>query len=209
MKRWIKGIVVAGACGVLATSASAADVSWYVDDGPDAPASSRWSDVTLGPDWEYMTVTMPEDDLCSIADLPWPPPPGVAYHACTPLLDADFTGYAFWAELWLVNNYDGHSNPVTVELYRGLPSVPGAFLASGSISVTSYPDPEMYMVNFGVFDPLVLTGESLIIKIIYEGEPGDTHIYWDAMDCPTGLFGEFIETPVEPVSWSRIKVEYR
>lgn len=208
MKTWTQGFFCAVACMAISASAFAAELSWYVDDGPDA-GGWKWSDITIGPFWEYMTVTVPEDDECSIADLPWPPPDGVAYHACTPLLTDDYSGYDFWAELWLANNYEDSSSPVTVELWRGAPAALGTRLAQTSITVTSYPDPELYVVTFGAIDPLVLTGESLIVKIIYGGQPGDTHIYWDALSCPTGLFGELVGTPNVPTSWSQIKAVYR
>jgi hypothetical protein len=191
---------------VAASTAGAQDVSWFIDDGPDA-GGYRWSDVSMGPLWEHMHAAALEDDACSLADLPYPPPTN-EYFACTPLLTVDYGGYAFWAELWLANNYPDHSNPVTVELRRGAPMAPGELLASANVSVTNYLTPAKYTFAFGGFDMLILANQSLVLRIVYTGEAGDAHVYWDSFDCPSALHGELVSVPLELESWGRIKATF-
>ena len=48
---------------------------------------------------------------------------------------------------------------------------------------------------------------SFIIKIIYYGPLGDTHIYWANEACPTGLYTD-APVPVESSTWGKIKALY-
>ncbi len=153
---------------------------WYFDD----TGTAGWGQTYTPPYWEWMNAgPLPE---CIMYDLDVENP----YYACSNPLTEDYSGYLFYAELWMDNNYEDHTSPVTLELRRGGWNNQGTLVASATGYCVTYmdgPPTGKYLYNFGVIPDLNLDDESLVIKIIYTGQPGDTHIYWHGDDCPSGL----------------------
>jgi len=198
----------------LAAPAAAQDFTWFINDGPDG-GGYAWTDLGLGPFWEAMAADAiePGDTICTLADLPLPPEV-TAYWACTAPLNFDFAGYGFWADLYLSNNYEGHSNPVFATLGTGTCGDDQGFTPLvGPVQVDlTYYDPEMdcgqaYRFDFGVIGSLVLTNQSLVLKIEYAGQAGDGHIYWDSECCPSALACEE-GTAAAPASIGLVKSLY-
>jgi hypothetical protein len=197
----------------LSVPAAAQDFTWFINDGPDG--AYAWTDLGLGTFWEAMAADAiePGDVDCRVADLPLPPEV-TAYWACTAPLSFDFANYGFWADLYLSNNYEAHSNPVFATLGRGTCGQEQSFTAiAGPVQVDlTYFDPEMdcglaYRFDFGVIGSLALTNESLILKIEYAGQPNDGHIYWDGECCPSALACEE-GTAAATASFSLVKALY-
>lgn len=199
---------------LLPTLAGAQAISWFINDGPDS-GGYAWTDAAIGPFWEAMApdAIAPGDVDCRMADLPLLPW-AAAYWACTAPLALDLSGFSFWADLYLSNNYEGHSNPVTVTLGTGSCGQEQSFVAIGSpvtLNLVDY-DPEMdcgflYHFDFGVIETLVLSGQSLILKIEYAGLEGDGHIFWDSECCPSALACE-PGTPAAETSFGVVKSLY-
>ena len=155
-------------------------LAWYFDD----TGVTGWGQTYTPPKWEWMDYGPLPD--CHYQDLDVENP----YYACSPPLSGDYSGHRFYAEIWLDNNYPDHANAVTLELRRGSWGNQGTLLASATTDCITYmgnPPPGKYLYDFGVIENLNLQDESLIVKIIYTGEPGDTHLYWDGPECPSGL----------------------
>lgn len=194
MKTSVHATLLALLLFLLPALASAQAISWFVNDGPDGWGYA-WGDLAIGPFWEAMApdAIAPGDIDCRLADLPYLPW-SAAYWACTAPLALNLSGFSFWADLYLSNNYEGHSNPVTVTLGTGTCGQEQSFVAIGgpvALNIVDY-DPEMdcgflYRFDFGIIDPLALSGQSLVLKIEYAGLAGDGHIYWDGECCPSAL----------------------
>ncbi len=155
-------------------------LAWYFDD----TGVTGWGQTYTPPKWEWMDYGPLPD--CHYQDLDVENP----YYACSPPLSGDYSGHRFYAEVWLDNNYPNHANAVTLELRRGSWGNQGTLLASVTNDCITYmgnPPPGKYLYDFGLIENLNLQDESLIVKIIYTGEPGDTHLYWDGPECPSGL----------------------
>ncbi len=118
----------------------------------------------------------------------------------------DYSGFHFWADIWFANNYAG-ANTITVELRRGAWMNQGTLIASATGTVTNVMPGALYTFNFGVIPTLVLNNESLIVKIIYTGMSGDTHIYWDQPNYPSALNADR-EVPTGAATWGKIKALY-
>ena len=203
--------LLAAALTILPALACGQAFSWYIDDGPDGLYT--WTDTTLAPFWEWMGPAAFADTVCTWTDLPVQPEV-MAYWACTDPQNYDYSGYGFWADLYLSNNYPDHSNPVTVTLGTGICGQEGSFaVVAGPITLSLVDfDPELdcgflYRFDFGVIQSLVLTGESLIIKIEYTGENFDGHVFWDADCCPSALHCEE-GTAVRAATFSAVKALY-
>jgi len=185
-------------CLGLAAGASAQDFTWHFDD-VDGP-SNGWGDNPPGmPYYEYMFDGAPEDDDCSWIDLPtvtWPD----WYYAHSYPENFDFSGFHFWADVWLANNYDDLPNDVEIELWRGYPDGGGTFLASDIVTVTNQlvigECGEMYTFDFGTIQDLYLVDEPLVLVIKCIGVDYNTHIYWDSWDSPSALHAEAGDPPI-------------
>jgi hypothetical protein len=200
--RLAAAIVVCAVLAFLAVpmAATAAVTTWYFDDsGVVGWGQNGWANP---PQWEWMDAgplngTLPYYDL----------DPVNPYYGCTSSLTGDFSGFRFWADIWFANNYPG-ANGITVELRRGGWYNQGTLIASASATVTNtMPTVNLYTFNFGVIPTLVLNNESLVVKIIYSGPVGDTHIYWDLPNYPSALNADS-EVPVDPATWGKIKALY-
>lgn len=173
--------------------------TWYFDDsGVVGWGQNGWANP---PQWEWMDAgplagTLPYYDL----------DPQNPYYACSSVLTADFSGFRFWADIWFANNYAG-ANTITVELRRGGWLNQGTLIASATGTVTNIMPGALYTFDFGVIPTLVLNNESLIVKIIYTGMSGDTHIYWDLSTAPSALNADR-EVPVDAATWGKIKALY-
>ncbi len=184
--------------------------SWYVDDGPDV-GGYIWSDTAYGPFWEWMGAAAFGPD-CVWTDLPDAP---TYYWACSDPQFFDYSGYEFWADIYLGNNWPDHSNPVTVTLGTGVCGDAQTFVAFGqpvTVNVVDYDATGencgfLYRFDFGIIGDLILNGESLIMRIGYTGEAFDTHIYWDSDCCPTALHCEE-GTAADENTWSAVKALY-
>ncbi len=154
---------------------------WYFDD----TGVYGWGQTYVAPKWEWMDSSL--GDECVTQDLDTENP----YYACSAPLDLDYSGYRFYADLWLDNNYEDHANPITLELRRGGWENQGTLIATATGTCTTYmgnPPDGKYLFDFGVIPNLNLDNESLIVKIIYNGDPGDTHIKWDGEFCASALY---------------------
>lgn len=198
---------------VMALPAAAQDFTWTINDGPDG--TYAWTDTGIGPFWEAMATDAiaPGDLDCRIADLPLPPEVA-AYWACTAPQSFDFSNYSFWADLYLSNNYEDHSNLVFATLGTGACGDDQGFTAiAGPVQVTlTYFDPELdcglvHRFDFGVIASLPLAGQSLVLKIEYAGLAGDGHIFWDGECCPSALGCEE-GTAAAPASFGLVKSLY-
>jgi hypothetical protein len=167
---------------------------WAAEQSVCPPEGSTWyiHDVGIrgwGPDyvldWETMDALAPTGSR-TMQDLDSSSP----YFAASCPTTRTFTDTPFYAQLWLANNYSAHSNPITVELWKGLWGAPTTLVASASDVITTdivtgYAQP--YLFYFGVIPSLSLNNESLVLKIIYHGAMGDGHIYWNGTDGPSAL----------------------
>jgi hypothetical protein len=170
-------------------------LAWFFDDA-DPPG---WGSST--PYWEAMGLYNLDG---SVQDLdPFHP-----YYACTEPLTANLSNLDLTTEIWFANNY-ASQNPVVIELRRGTWGNEGTVLADDTLMVTNtMPTVSSYVSDFGFIPGLVLNNESLIVKIIYLGPPGDTHIYWDDPDHPS-MLRDGGTNPTEPSTWGRVKALYR
>jgi hypothetical protein len=133
--------------------------------------------------------------------------PNHPYFASTGAYDRVFWDKHFWAELWLANNYTPVvPRTVVVELWTGDWENPVFHAASASAVVDNAPPAQRYVFDFGVID-LYATTYTIILKIIYNGPLGDTHIYWANASYPTGLYSN-APVPVAPSTWGKIKAMY-
>ena len=155
---------------------------WYFDDA----GVQGWGQTGTAPYWEWMDAgPLPE---CTMYDL-WDP--NHPYYAASHSITYDYSGYRFYAEIWLANNYAEYVEPVTVELRKGSWGNEGTLIASATAYVTEVLDPDYpgwpHIFDFGTICDLVLDNESLVLKIIYYATPGNTHIYWNGEYCPSAL----------------------
>ena len=186
--------------GALAAPA-AAQLTWYAENFGEP----IWGPHSVPPDfWEPMNETPiywgPE---CSFVDLD-PENPYWTYSGWT---DRIFRDTHFWAELWLANNFvPVVPRQVDVELWLGDDNNPVAFVASASVMVNNAAPAQQYIFDFGAMD-LYPALAAILLKIIYYGPLGDTHIYWASESCPTGLYSD-APVPVEPSTWGKVKALY-
>jgi len=188
---------------------------WYFNDGPQSVVDGEWTDSLIGPLWEHMgpNAIDADDFSCSVMDLP---PDQVPIWACSDPDNENYVEQHWWAEIWLGNNYEDMSEPVTATLGLGTCGPNGSFQAI-SPPVTSfvtaymgdYDCGAMYMFDFGIMDLVQPGGASLILRIVYEGEAGDTHIHWDGWNAPSALHCAPGTTAARESSWSLIKALYR
>ena len=185
----------------LLAAPAAGQLNWYVETWGDPV----WGDSGGGNHvfWEPMNE-VPIFGPVSFVDLD----PGNAYFASTGNYDRVFWATHFWAELWLANNFSPVvPRQVDVELWTGDWENPVTLAASASATVTNAAPAQKYVFNFGVID-LFVTTYTIILKIIYNGPLGDTHIYWANASCPSGLYSD-APVPVELSTWGRIKSLYQ
>ena len=188
------------------------EYAWYFNDGPDVMYT--WTDTGIAQFWERMGPDEIEvgDLTCAIADLPIISDQ-TSYWACSYPETRDYLDTHFRAEIYFDNNYPDQFYTVTVDLGKGVCGDPGSFVALGlPVSVIVNTDGNidcgvLYTFDFGVFDEVSLVDESLIVKITYEGDNYDTHIYWDSECCPSALLGES-GTAVRESNFSVIKSLY-
>jgi hypothetical protein len=157
--------------------------AWYFNDS----GMQGWGQNYNPPDrWEWMDAGPLDGPSPHYTDLD----PNNPYYACSNPIIADYSGLPFFAEIFFGNNYQGYSQSVTVELYKGNWMNPpaGAALASATVSVTHYlNDVGKYWFDFGVIPSLVLNNECLILKITTVASPANTHIFWDALAFRSAL----------------------
>jgi hypothetical protein len=181
---------------ILAGPAEAQPFVWYIDDGPDSQPIGWWQDTTihLTQRWEYMDpYTVLEG--CIENDIP---PPGEYWeplYACTHPENADYSGYNFRAELWIVNG-GAMTNQITVELQIGSPGMEGPVLASQTFVPEVGDECIQNTIDFGYITSCVLNNQSLILKIYRNtGSVWDMHICWDGNDCPSALHADWGTAP--------------
>ncbi len=172
------------ACGLIgAWPVGCGPVSvWYFDDAGVA----GWGQTYNPPKWEWMDAGPLPD--CTMQDLD----PSNPYYAASYPISADYSGYRFYAEIWLANNYANYVEPVTVELRRGSWGDEGTLIASATAYVTEPMNVNFpgwpHIFDFGTICDLVLNDESLVLKIIYNNpQGGQTHIYWNGEYCASAL----------------------
>jgi hypothetical protein len=163
---------------------------WYFDDA----GVVGWGQTYTPPKWEWMDAGPLPD--CTMQDLD----PQNPYYAVTHSITYDYSGYRFYAEIWLANNYAGYVEPVTVELRRGGWGNEGTLIASATAYVTEVLDPYYpgwpHIFDFGTICDLVLDDESLVLKIIYNNpQGGQAHIYWNGEYCASALHALSPEDP--------------
>jgi hypothetical protein len=182
-KTWIPVLLMAMLLLAFHAPAQSATVVWYVDDGTPDVGGYWWSDAAIGPHWEYMnTGTLGQ--ICRMEDIGISTDP--MKWSCTPQHSADYSGYDFWAELWIENG--SGTNIITVELRLGTPGNEGALLASQTFVPLVGVGAQKNTVNFGTLPSVVLTNQSLILKIYrIQGINYDIHIHWDDTPCPSAL----------------------
>ncbi len=153
--------------------------TWYFNDSGVIGWGQTYTDK-----WEWMDYGPLPDCIWQDLDVDNP------YIACSPLLSRDYSGFRFYAKIYLANNYENESDLVTAELRRGSWGNEGTLLSSASVYCTTYmlgQPTAGYLFDFGMIDDLNLVNESLLVKIIYDGGPGNTHIYWDGEFCASAL----------------------
>jgi hypothetical protein len=180
---------------------AAGQLNWIVENwGDPIWGSGSGANQTF---WEPMN-TVPILGPVSFVDLD----PNNPYFASSGAYDRVFRSTHFWAELWLANNFTPVvPRQVDVELWTGDWQLPVTFVASASATVNNAPPAQKYVFDFGTID-LYATTYTIILKIIYTGPLGDTHIYWANASYPTGLYSD-APVPVDPSTWGRIKSLYR
>jgi hypothetical protein len=179
----------------------AAQLSWKVENAGDPVWGGSGPP---NPDyWEQMAVYPVYGPSCSFVDLD----PDNPYFAISGAYDRVFRNTHFWAELWLANNFiPVVPRQVDVELWTGGWYNPVYLAASASATVNNAAPAQKYTFDFGIID-LHVTTYSIILKIIYYGPLGDTHIYWANASCPTGLYSD-APVPTESSTWGKIKALY-
>lgn len=183
---WLPALLLVLLVAALAVPASAATYVWYVDNGTPDTGGYYWSDLALGVHWEYMNPST-LGPACVWEDIEAAGYPNSEKYACTAQHTADYSGYDFWAELWIEN--ENSANIITVELRIGTPGNEGTtVLGSQTFSPVVGTGAHLNTVNFGTIPSCVLANQSLVLKIYrIEGDQYDIHIYWDGQDCPTAL----------------------
>jgi hypothetical protein len=184
---------------------------WYFNDGPHSTWQWADSDPQLGVFWEWMSPTAiaPADTVCGAADVLQPPQ---EYYAAAAVQASDIYWCHFWAVIYLSNNYADHNNPVYAALGYGTPGNAASFVqvsATATVNVTNFTMGcgVPYTFDFAVPPSFTLTNQSLIIKIWTTIPPGDVHVYWDSVCCPSALYAD-CTVPAEGDSWGRIKHLY-
>jgi hypothetical protein len=170
--------------------------TWTIEDG----SPPGWGSGI--PYWELMSL-LGGTDLGTYQDLD----PDNAYYAYSDPMTANMDYYRVEAILWLANNYDSQ-NAVVVELRKGTWGNEGSLLADDTVTVSNTEPPQGYDFDFGVISSLDLSAESLILKIVYLGPGGDTHVYWDSPDCWSYMWA-YGPVAAERSTWGRIKALYR
>jgi hypothetical protein len=165
----------------LTASVAWSQNTWYFDDSPPA----GWGNGTPPiPFWEPMDFGPLEG--CVFQDLANDSP----RYGCTALMNADFSGYHFYADIWLAYNTSYYPDSVWAELRTGTwgSPDPGPPLGRDSVLVThTMGSPGKYTFDFGTIPTLVLSNKSLIVVVIYPRPAGNIHIYWNGPDCPSAL----------------------
>ena len=171
---------------VSANHSPYAVTDWNFDD----TGVTGWGQSYDPPDsWEPMNAGPLEED-CIFQDLMTEVFP---FYAASSPIDIDYSGYRFYAQIWLGNNYAGASEEVTVELRRGAWGDEGELVASDTVYVTNLMEGnplqgKPYLFDFGTIDDLDLDGESLVLKIMHWPDMGgNTHIWWHGEYCSSGL----------------------
>jgi len=203
-------LVAAGMC-----SAQVYTDVWEIEDGTDT--TYAWEDLSIGSYWEWMYsgAIGSGETVCTISDLPSPYLPTQALYAVSPTEVRDYSGCDFWAILYLDNNWAGFNEPVTVTLGTGTAGIPASFTAvAGPVTVFVTTSGNIncgvpYTFNFGTVPNCILSNTSLILAITNADTGGNTHIYWDALCCPSALYAYCPGSAVEPQGWGSIKALYR
>jgi hypothetical protein len=169
-------------------------MAWGFDDAPPA----GWGTGT--PYWEWMGYFSQEG---SFQDLD----PNNPYYACTEMMTLDWSNSHMGTRIWFANNY-GSQNTVVIQLRRGAWNNEGSLLASDTVIVNNMMPAQAYDSDFGVVPHLDLVDESFVVKIIYFGPLGDTHVYWDDPTYYSFLWAD-PSTAAQPTTWGRIKALYQ
>lgn len=178
-------------CGVRANPIAA----WTIE---DAFPSGWGSGIAY---WELMSLGG-GTGLGTYQDLD----PDNPYYACTEPLTANMDYYRVQAVLWLANNY-ASQNDVIVQLRKGTWGNEGSLLSDDTVTVSNTAPAQDYGFDFGVIPSLDLNAESLILKIVYLGPGGDTHVYWDSAEY-WGYMWAYGPVATVPSTWGRIKALY-
>jgi hypothetical protein len=200
----IKILAVVAAVVAMATLAGVCAAvplhTWYFDEsGTLGWGQNGWANP---PQWEWMDAG-PLSNPLPYYDLD----PANPYYACSGAHSADYSGLYFWADIWFANNYIS-ANTITVELRKGGWYNQGSLVASAVQVVTNQlPGGVKYTFAFGVIPTLVLNNESLVVKIIYSGQSGDGHIYWDLTAYPSALHAD-APVPTDYSTWGKVKALY-
>jgi hypothetical protein len=187
------GIAVVLAAASAVTSYANPIMAWVFDDAPPA----GWGGNT--PYWELMGTYSLEG---SFQDLDSANP----YYACTEPMTIDWSNSHMGTTIWFANNFVS-ANTVVIQLRRGAWNNQGSLLASDTLIVNNVMPAAVYQSDFGVIPNLNLVNEAFVVKIIYLGPPGDTHIYWDDPTYSSFLWAD-TSTPTEPTTWGRVKALY-
>lgn len=153
--------------------------------------------------WEPMWPEYGPTGNCSMCDLD----PLNPFCANTGFMDRMWGGVHLWAELWLANNFEpAVPRRVDVELWTGIDQNLGALHATATAMVTNTMPAQRYVFDFGA--PLHAGGPvELQLRIVYYGPLGDTHVYWNGLTCPTGLYSD-MPIAVTPQTWGGVKSLY-
>ena len=88
------------------------------------------------------------------------------YYAGSYPITYDYSGYRFFAKIWLQNNWQDMSDPLTVELRKGAWMDEGTLLSTATAYVTNFgpvgTSGRSYLFDFGTIASLVLNNESLV-----------------------------------------------
>jgi len=199
-------IVLLGAVLVLVAMLAGAPhanplLAWIIED----TGAVGWGQGGGPPHWEWMTLFPDVNSAGPYQDLD----PDNPYYACFPPVTGNWGVYRFGATIWFANNYEDSHNTVVVELRKGSWYNEGMLLATDSAVVDNAMPAKSYGFYFGVHwgPSMIFDDESLVVKIVYLGPGGDTHIYWDGPNYPSHLYGG-ATTATEKATWGRIKALY-
>jgi hypothetical protein len=170
--------------------------------------ASGWGQDSMGnpPYWEWMNLYPDIVNASGPQDLN----PYFPYYACTPAMTENWGAHELGAVIFFANNYEESQNLVVVELRKGTWYNEGTLLASDSAIVDNAAPAKSYHFDFGTHwgPSLSFNNESLVIKILYFGPGGDTHIYWDTPEHWSHMYAG-ATSPVQPTTWGRIKALYK
>jgi hypothetical protein len=153
--------------------------------------------------WESMYQQYTPTGACSICDLD----PVNPFCASTDFMDRAWDGVHFWAELYLANNVEpAVPRQVDVELWSATDQNLGMLLATATAMVSNAMPAQRYVFDLGT--PVYASGPMrLQLRIVYYGPLGDTHVYWNGLTCPTGLYCD-MPIGVTPQTWGGVKSLY-